>query len=315
MDLSVIIVNYNTREFLDSCLRSLDERSDAVSTEVIVVDNGSLDGSQEMVRSRHPGIRLIENGINRGFAAANNRGIRESMGKYLLLLNSDTMLSRGALEGTVGFAEEMNLKGIVGCKLLNSDGTLQPSVRSFPTIMNVASETFFLSGLFPHSRIFGKYYMSFFDYSAHAEVDWVMGAFLMFHRDVLEAVGMLDERFFMFGEEIDFCYRARQSGFRTWYFPGASVFHRWGGSSKTFYTRILWTKGSQLLFFQKHNHGIRRYTLYALLVIGMILRIPFHLSQGLFLMKSDPIHKAYCYARAAVTLPFHLMNQSIYRQP
>lgn len=315
MDLSVIIVNYNTRELLNSCLGSLEREADAVSTEVIVVDNGSSDGSQEMVRAQHPGVRLIENGTNRGFAVANNLGIKESSGKYLLLLNSDTTLSGRALEDTVRFAEQMDLKGIVGCKLLNPDGTLQPSVRSFPTIMNVASETFFLSSLFPHSRIFGKYYMSFFDYSAPAEVDWVMGAFLMFHRDVLEAVGMLDERFFMFGEEVDFCYRARESGFRTWYFSRVSVFHRWGGSSQAFYTRILWTKGSQLLFFQKHNHGIRRYTLYALLLIGMILRIPFHLSRGLFLMKSDPIHKAYCYARAAVTLPFHLMNQSIYRQP
>ncbi len=310
IDVSVVIVNYNTCDLLDACLQSL--RPDRLRTEVIVVDNGSSDGSKEMVRSRHKNVRLIENATNRGFAAANNLGISQSSGTYVLLLNSDTTVTQGALEDTVRFMEEKNLKGIVGCRLLNPDGTLQPSLRSFPSILNVASESFFLYKLFPRSRVFGKYYMSYYDYAESSAVDWVMGAFFMIHRDVLNTVGMLDEQFFMFGEELDFCYRARQAGFPTWYFSGATVFHHWGGSSRDGYARVLWTKGSQLLLFQKHFHGLSRKVLHGLLLTGMLLRVPVYVVHGVLSFSRAPLRKAMWYGRAALSLPFRLMGHRIY---
>lgn len=312
MDLSVIIVNYNTRDLLKTCLDSLRGQASTYSSEIVVVDNGSTDGSPELVERTYPGIRLIRNSANLGFAAANNIGIRNSTGKYVLLLNSDTELPPNACDKVVRFLESKGGKALAGCTLRNPDGSIQRSARSFPSVVNLISESFFLYRILPRSRTFGRYYMTYVDASEPVPADWVMGAFLMIHREVFEEIGLLDERFFMFGEEADFCFRAKQAGIQTWYFPGTDVLHHWGSSSKSGYHRVLWMKGSQLLFFQKHFNGLTRFVLYKLLFVGMFLRIPLYLFQGILRVKWEFIVKACYYTRALFTLPFHLMNGSIY---
>ena len=312
MDCSVIIVSYNTRELLRTCLDSLRAHPSSFASEIVVVDNGSSDGSADLVEQTYRDVRLIRNSANLGFAAANNIGIRNSTGKYILLLNSDTEIPAKACDDVVRFLESQGGKGLAGCTLRNPDWSLQPSVRSFPSVINLISESFFLYRIFPRSRLFGRYYMTDFDYSKPAQVDWVMGAFLMIHRGVFETIGLLDERFFMFGEEADLCYRARQAGIATWFFSGANLVHHWGGSSKNGYHRVLWTKGSQLLFFQKHFAGPSRYALYVLLMVGMLLRVPLYLLQGIFFLKGESVLDAYYYFRALITLPFHFVSGTIY---
>ncbi|MEX2189099.1 MAG: glycosyltransferase family 2 protein [Bacteroidota bacterium] len=312
MDLSIIIVSFNTRELLRTCLDSLRAHPSSLVWEIVVVDNGSSDGSADLVEQTYRDVRLIRNSANLGFAAANNIGIRNSTGKYVLLLNSDTEMPASACDDVVRFLKSRGEIGLAGCTLRNPDGSLQPSVRSFPSVINLISESFFLYRIFPRSSLFGRYYMTNFDYSKPGQVDWVMGAFLMIHRGVFETIGLLDERFFMFGEEADLCYRAKQAGMATWFFPGVNVVHHWGSSSKNGYQRVLWTKGSQLLYFQKHFAGPSRYTLFILLMIGMLLRVPLYLLRGMFFWRREFTLDAYYYARALITLPFHFVNGSIY---
>ncbi len=312
MRLSVIIVSYNTRELLDNCLASLQEEIASPKAEVIVVDNGSSDGSEEMLRQKYPRVRLIINSINKGFAAANNIGIRIATGKYVLLLNPDTRVSQGACENVIRFMNTGERKMIVGCTLLNPDGTVQPSVRSFPSVRNLVSESFLLYRLFPRSPTWGKYYMTTFEYANASKVDWVMGAFMMIDRTVMDRIGELDERFFMYGEEADFCFRASKAGIATWFFPGASVVHLWGGSSQNILERMIWTKGSQLLFFEKHFEGWTRYALYALLIAGIVIRVPAYLMEAIVLLKKESMSKAFSSAIAAIALPYRFMRGTIF---
>jgi GT2 family glycosyltransferase len=282
MDLSIIVVNYNTREILRSCLLSIARETHGVAYEIIVVDNASTDGSREMLERDFPATRTIYNQENKGFAAANNVGFALARGKYLLMLNSDTVILDDAIHKTLRFMQDYPEASIVGCKLLNPDQTLQPSVRSFPNLWNLFCEAAFLHLVFPKSKSFGRYHMTYFSYDIICEVDWATGAFLMFERRVLEMIGGLDERFYMFSEEMDFCLRARSAGFRTYFYPGAEIVHIWAGSSKDFSVRIRTMYMSQLAFILKHYKflkGIAMVLLFSLGCSAAFWSIPF---QGLF---------------------------------
>lgn len=232
MDLSIIIVNWKVKDLLEKCLRSIFEQTKNISFEVFVVDNNSGDGSVEMVREKFPQVDLTASAENLGFAKGNNLAIKKSRGRYILLLNPDTEILENALEKMVRFMDAHPECGIAGCKLLNSDLSLQPSVRAFP---DLASQIFILlkiHNFLPHSKAIYRYLAGGLDYEKTQEVDQVMGAFMMIRREVTEKIGLMDETFWLWYEEVDFCKRAKDAGFKILYTPEAKIIHLYGQSFK-----------------------------------------------------------------------------------
>ena len=220
MDVSAVIVTYNALPWIERSLESLE----GTGAEVIVVDHGSTDGTLELVRERFPAARVIEQ-ENRGLGGGSNTGMRAASGRYYLLLNSDAWLQEGALEKLVAFADEHPEAAVVGPRLLNPDGSLQRSVRGFPSVWRLATEYFFLRKLAPRSRVLNAFYAGGFDHDAVREAEFVMGSAMLVRRDAADAVGLFDEDFFMFNEESDWCYRFLGAGWKVLFYPEAEVFH------------------------------------------------------------------------------------------
>ncbi|MBI4429526.1 MAG: glycosyltransferase [Ignavibacteriales bacterium] len=233
IDISVIIVNYNVRDFLYHALHSLYKASKRIRTEIIVVDNASDDGSVEMVRKRFPAVQLIPNKNNLGFAKANNIALKRARGKFLLLINPDTVVQEDTLSVMMNFFAEYPDAGLAGCKVLNPDGTFQLSCRrSFPTPWVALTKMTGLSKLFPRSSWFGKYNLTFLNTEETYEVDAVSGSFMMLRREIYERVGGLDEAFFMYGEDLDWCYRIQSAGWKVYYVHSTKIIHYKGESTK-----------------------------------------------------------------------------------
>lgn len=233
MQLSIIIVNYNVRAFLENALVSIRKAMQGIDGEIVVVDNASDDGSAEMVRGKFPEVRLIVNDRNIGFAAANNRGLESCSGAYLLLLNPDTILREDTLRVMVGFMESHPDAGLAGCRIMNPDGTLQLACRrSFPTPWIALTKIVGLSTLFPRTRLFGQYNLTYLNPDETYEVDAVSGSFMMVRRAVVEAVGELDEQFFMYGEDLDWCYRIKRAGWKIYYVHETQIIHYKGESAR-----------------------------------------------------------------------------------
>ena len=233
MKLSVIIVNYNVRPFLESALVSVQKAMKGIEGEVIVVDNASDDGSAEMVRQRFPGVRLIVNEKNAGFAAANNAALGESKSEYILLLNPDTLIQEDTIRVMIDFLDDRPEVGLAGCKVLNSDGTFQLACRrSFPTPWVAFTKIAGLSSIFPWSPHFARYNLTYLDPEQAYEVDAVSGSFMFVRRKAIEQVGGLDEQFFMYGEDLDWCYRIKQEGWKIYYTPATQIIHYKGQSAR-----------------------------------------------------------------------------------
>ena len=230
--LSTVIVNWNTCAELEACLRSIGEE-DSIRLETIVIDNASPDDSVEMVKREFPGVLLIENKANLGFAKAANQGIQSSRGRYVLLLNPDSEVRPGALSAIVRFGDANPKVGIFGPKILNPDGSLQYSCRGFPTVAAGLFRNTILTKYFPRNSYIYDYLMLGWDHSEPRDVDWVSGAALVARRELLDDIGLLDERFYMYCEDVDLAYRAHQKNWRVTYCPLAVVVHACGrGSSK-----------------------------------------------------------------------------------
>jgi N-acetylglucosaminyl-diphospho-decaprenol L-rhamnosyltransferase len=244
-DVSLIVVSHNTRGHLE---RSLSELGSG--HEVIVVDTGSTDGSQELVRDRFPHARLLVLAGNPGYGGASNAGIRLASGRHLLVMNGDAWPLPHAVERLVEFAD-------VGPRLLDPNRTLQPSVRGFPTLWRLATEYLFLRRLAPRSRAFNAFYGSGFDHSSRREADFVTGAVMLVRRQMLDEIGGFDASFFMFNEEVDLCYRARKAGWSVVFWPGAEFVHV-GGASTAAVWPLMYREQlrSHLRFLAKH-HGLR----------------------------------------------------------
>ena len=274
IDLSVAIPSWNTREFLDQCLRSVYETAKGFSFEVIVVDNASSDGSPEMVASKYPHVKLVRNRTNLGFAAACNIGFKHSTGRYFLILNSDTIVLPNAFAYLIQFMDEHPEAGAAGCRLLNRDGTLQRSCSKFPSVLTELFDALYLSKLFPNSRIFGGYSMYYWDFDQIREVDFAGGSCLIVRRETIEEVGLLDEGFFMYTEEADWCYRMWQHGWKVYYYPYAQVIHLGGESSRQFGKDILLhLYASRNRFIRKH-HGVVAAVLHRTVVmVGALCRL------------------------------------------
>lgn len=233
MALSIVIVNYNTEKLLKDCLQSVYAGANGTPMSIWVVDNNSHDNSVPMVKSHFPKVQVVENAANVGFSKANNLVISQSRSDYILLLNPDTLIIEDAIERMVKFMEAHPKVGIAGCKVLNRDGTLQLACRrSIPTPRVAFFRLAGLSRLFPKSRVMAEYNMTYTDPERTHEVDAVSGAFLMIRKQVVEEIGLLDERFFMYGEELDWCLRAKRAGWTVMYHPDAQIVHYKGESTK-----------------------------------------------------------------------------------
>jgi GT2 family glycosyltransferase len=227
VDLSVIVLNYNTKELLRNCLESIEKaRRNNFLFETIIVDNASIDGSPQMVKEQFPRVKLIKNSENYGFAKGNNVGIRQSCGRYLLLLNSDTEVACETLAAMINFMDKTKEAGLATCRVELTDGDLDPAChRGFPTPWASLTYMLGLERLFPRSRIFAQYHQTFKDLEMPHQIDATTGAFFLLRREILKQVGYLDEDYFMYGEDLDWAYRIKKAGWQVWYNPKVKIIH------------------------------------------------------------------------------------------
>ena len=253
MRLTVAIVNYNVKYYLEQCLHSLEKALAGMEAEVIVVDNHSHDGSVAYLQSRFPSVRFIPLQHNDGFSRANNRAIRASSGHYVLLLNPDVIVAEDTLREAIRFMDAHDRVGAVGVRMLNPDGTdALESRRGVPTPMTAFWKMSGLCARFPSSRRFARYYMSYLPWDEPAEIEIVSGAFFLVRRKALEEVGLLDTDFFMYGEDIDLSYRLRKAGWQNWYLPLRILHYKGMSTRKSSFRYVHVFYGAMLIFLRKH---------------------------------------------------------------
>lgn len=268
-DVTVVVVTYDARPWIERCLESVR------GVPTVVVDNGSRDGTIELVRERFLDVRVIE-AENRGLSAGWNAGIRETQSRYVLLLNADAWLVGDALLRLAGFADARPRAAVVGPRLLNLDGTLQRSVRGFPTLWRLGTEYFFLRKLAPRSSLLNAFYAGGFDHDVVRQAEFVMGACMLVRREAIDEVGLLDEDYFLFSEETDWCFRFRRAGWEVTFFPGAECVHVGGAAhGGRLYQENL---RGHLLFFWKHRGPAEAERARRLLLAALRLRA--HLFRG-----------------------------------
>ena len=251
--LSVIIVNYNVKFYLEQCLDSVRRASQGLPVEVFVVDNLSTDGSVEYLRGRFPEVTFIENRENVGFARANNQAIRQSKGEYVLLLNPDTIVGEDTLARCVAFMESHPEAGAAGAYMLHVDGTFAPeSRRGLPTPFVAFCKMTGLTTLCPKSRLLGRYYMRYLDENEVNEIEIISGAYMLLRREALDKVGLLDEDFFMYGEDIDLSYRVLKGGYKNYFLPVRMLHYKRESTVKNSYRYVYTFYEAMRLFFRKH---------------------------------------------------------------
>ncbi len=273
-DIAIIIVSWNCREFLSQCLDSIEKERPRCTIEVIVVDNASTDGTVDFLRKRASTLRLIENKDNRGFAAANNQGITASDSRYILLLNPDTLVIGGALDTLKDFMDATPSASAVGPTILDGDRHIQWAGVRFPSNWNILVEALFLDRLFPHNRIFGRHKEMYSPSDAVREVDYVQGSCLMVRREIINTVGLLDESFFMYFEETDWCYRIKGTGGVVYVVGPAAIVH-FGSVAPGHYDerRLVHYHRSLFLFYRKHYSIGRRVLLRPIIMLRCILKL------------------------------------------
>jgi len=264
-DVAVVIVTYNAMPWIERCLESV------AGYDTVVVDNGSTDGTLELVRSRFPTVRVFEQ-ENRGLGAGWNRGILETDGTYVLILNADAWALDGAIARVAEFADAQPGAAVVGPRLRHPDGRLQPSVRGFPTPWRIATEYLFLRKLAPHSRALNAFYAEGFDHESVREADFVMGAVMLVRRAAIDEVGLLDEDFFLFSEETDWCYRFRGAGWEVLFTPDAEFVHVYGAAhgGRMFLENVR----GHLRFLAKHAGRRAAARARWIMFAGCLLRVP-----------------------------------------
>ncbi len=274
VDVTIVIVSYNTRELTLNCLHSIYEQTKNISFEVIVVDNASSDDSTEAIKKTFPKVSLVENPKNLGFAAANNQGIRQAKGRYVLLLNSDTRVLEGAIDKSVGFADSHPEAGVVGCRTLSPDGSLQYNCFMFPSLLNLVISMTRLSKGFSKNRFFGRVRLTWWDYDTVREVDVVAGCFMLVRRQALDEVGPMTEEYFMYSEDTDWCWRFHRHGWKVLYTPEPSILHVWGASSSQCFLEMkILERRSFLIFLGKKSGKLARWAANMIFFIGSLLRI------------------------------------------
>lgn len=274
MQLSIIIVNYNVRYFLEQCLLSVQKATEGIDAEVFVVDNDSKDDSVEMVQKKFPEVHLIANKDNPGFSKANNQAIRISKGKYVLLLNPDTVVEEDSFKKCLKFMDKTSDAGGLGVKMIDGSGRFLPeSKRGFPSPWVAFCKTFGLSSIFPKSELFNQYHLGFLDENENHPVDVLAGAFMMMPKSVLDEIGLLDETFFMYGEDIDLSYRIIKGGYRNYYFAETTIIHYKGESTRKGslnYVKVFYN--AMIIFAKKHFTGQKAWIFVLLLQCAIYFR-------------------------------------------
>lgn len=298
MDVSIIIVAWNVRKFVHDCLKSVYEHTQTVDFEVIYVDNASEDGSVGMVKEKFPDVRVIENDENKGFIKANNQGIEISTGRYVLLLNSDTILLNNAIAKTVKFVDDNPKAAVVGCKVLNPDQTLQRTCFMYPSLLNTFLGATYLYKVLPRSRFFGREHMTWCDFNEPMEVETVCGCYSLVRREAIKQVGLMDERYFVYGDDPDWCYRFKNNGWKIMFSPDGLIIH-YGGQTTSQKARAfrLQLEGSKLIFMKLHASKAAFPVACFLVGLFFFLRIPYWLTFGLVKAKQGkkPIEQAVTY--------------------
>lgn len=294
MDISVIIVNYNVKHFLEQCLHSVQKALEMLLGEIIVVDNNSVDGSCQMLRDKFPEIQLIGNKKNLGFSKANNQGIKMAKGKYVLILNPDTIVQEDTFRRCFDFMELHPDAGSLGVKMIDGKGNFLPeSKRSLPTPAVSFFKIFGLSALFPKSKIFGKYHLGYLDKNKIHKIEILPGAFMFIRKSVLDRVGWLDESFFMYGEDIDLSYRIKLAGFENYYFPETTIIHYKGESTKKGSINYVLVFYKAMIIFAKKHFSLRNARLFSLLInIAIYLRAFISIIRRLFYNWITPLTDA-----------------------
>lgn len=274
MDVSVIIVNWNTKKLLADCLASINKFTKKVDFEIIVVDNNSNDGSQKMVRDNFPTVKLIVNKNNLGFAKANNIGFRQAKGKYIMLLNSDTYLIENSLQKLTEFAAKQENLGVLAPQILNPNKSIQQSVGFFPDLPQIFFWMTFIDDL-PFGQILKPYHVDHdVFYKKDRQVDWVTGAALLVPKKVISKAGELDEKIFMYGEDVEWCHRIKKAGFQVIYTPETKIIHIGRGSSDQVSTKAFVGEFQGLkYFYAKHKSHFSLQILRILLKMGALARI------------------------------------------
>jgi GT2 family glycosyltransferase len=271
-DVSIIIVSFNTRELTVKCINCIKENSAGISIEIIVVDNGSKDGSADMIEKDFPWVRLIRLTENRGFAGGNIPAMKKATGKYILLLNSDAFIRDDTFSKTIAYMDKHPYTGILGCKLTNPDGSMQPSARMLPGPLNKFLTITGLSDHYSKSRFFGRVDFTWWDHSTPKNVGWVVGAYFLIRRETMESIGYLDDRYFLYFEEVDYCLSARRSGWDVVFYPYTEVVHL-GGKSAEKSGNTFSENGKQILKIRinsewKYYHKFYGWY-YAIIVLGI----------------------------------------------
>jgi GT2 family glycosyltransferase len=274
MDVSVIILNYNTCDLTLNAIASVYASEASCSYEIIVVDNHSSDSSVTEIKSEYPDVRLIENPSNDGFAKGNNIGIKLAAGRYILLLNSDTIMRSDTLQTMVAFMDLNMSVGAAGCKIILPDGSLDKACkRGFPTPSASFYYAFGISKLFPNVPRFNQYQLGYLDPDQDYPVDCLVGAFMMVRKQVVDQVGMLDEEFFMYGEDIDWCYRIKQGGWQIHYYPYTQIVHHKGASSRRKPFKIIYEfHRAMYLFHRKHYQRQYNFVVNGLVYLGIFVK-------------------------------------------
>jgi O-antigen biosynthesis protein len=280
LKLSVIIVNYNVEYFLEQCLNSVQKAIKGIQAEVFVVDNISVDGSVAMVRNKFPWVRLIANTENVGFSKANNQAMRQAIGEYVLLLNPDTIVEEDTFQHVIDFMDKQPDAGGLGVKMIDGKGNFLPeSKRGLPTPIVAFYKIFGLAALFPKSRTFGKYHLGYLSKDEVHEIEILSGAFMLMRKTALDKVGLLDEDFFMYGEDIDLSYRILKGGYKNYYYPHTRIIHYKGESTKKSSVNYVFVfYNAMIIFAQKHFSSKNAKA------FSMLIRFAIYLRAGMAIM-------------------------------
>lgn len=304
IDVSIIIINFNSTELLKNCLDSIEKFTSGISYEIIVIDNNSMTGDVDRLQQDFNRLTLIKNKVNKGFGTANNQGVEVAKGKYVLLLNNDTIFIENSIKKVFDFVESLEGNEIISCKLLNEDKSTQKSVYDFPKLLNVFTSNLFLYLLVPKSKYFNKYHLMNKGISWITEVDVVTGAFLFMSRKSYQVLGGFDERFFFYMEDTDLCYRHKKNNGKVIYFPETSIIHLKGKSAKG----ESWFKNkhqsiSTIKFFQKHFVGLKFFLALIIHYVGLLIRIPLFILGGILMMNKDLVMRGFYYYRLIFIYP------------
>ncbi|NQX66712.1 glycosyltransferase family 2 protein [Paenibacillus alba] len=282
MDLSIIVLNYKTRDLTLACIQSVFSSSTSYNFEIILIDNASNDGIIQAINEQYPQVVTIANTDNVGFSKANNQGIQVAKGRYVLLLNSDTIVQPDTLDTMVHFMDENPSVGASGCKIVLPDGSLDKACkRGFPTPSASFYYAFGFSKLFPKKPRFNQYQLGYLNPDDEYPIDSLVGAFMLIRREAIEQVGMLDEEFFMYGEDIDWCYRIKQAGWVNYYYPRTHIVHYKGASSRRKPFKIIYEfHRAMILFHNKHYRHKYSWLTNAIVYSGVGLKFALSLARN-----------------------------------